>query len=95
MSKCQYIDTCPAATGWCNNMKPDANCLGMVLRHYQMIKNQKGVLLVKLNCFVNLKDSEQLREDIINQIKTGVVVLPPICNAEYVPPDVVVKIQES
>lgn len=32
MSRCQYIEVCPAATGWCNNAKPTKKCLKIVMR---------------------------------------------------------------
>lgn len=95
MSKCQYIEVCPAATGWCNNAEPTKECLGMVMRWYQRLKEQRGDLVVSLNCFVRKEHAEEIEKKIREQVGSGVIVLPSICRAEYVPPDVEVKFLNS
>lgn len=91
MSKCQYIEVCPAATGWCNNTEPTKECLGMVMRWYQRLKEQRGDLVVRFNCLMRKEDIEQSEREIRAQIGSGVVFLPSYCSAEYVPPDVEIK----
>lgn len=91
MSKCQYIEVCPAATGWCNNTEPTKECLGMVMRWYQRLKEQRGDLIVSLNCFVRKEHAEEIEKKIREQVGSGVIVLPSICTAKYVPPDVEVE----
>lgn len=91
MSKCQYIEVCPAATGWCNNAEPSKECLRMVMRWYKRIKEQRGDLVVSLNCMVKKERAEEIEKKIREQVGSGVIVLPPICRAEYVPPDVEIK----
>lgn len=93
IKKCEYIDVCPSATGWCNALQPSAECAGMVIRLYHYLKSQKGMLIVKMNCFCKEEEMNKLRENIVNQMRTGVVVLPNACTAEYIPADVVVKIE--
>lgn len=91
MSKCQYIEVCPAATGRCNNSEPTKECLGMVMRWYQLLKEQRGDLVVRINCTVNKEHAEEIEKKIREQVGSGVIVLPHVCTAEYVPPDVEVK----
>lgn len=91
MCKCKYIDTCPAATGWCNNMEPLPECLSMVINHYKRLKNQKGVLIFRANCFFRKDEYEDFRKNVIEQIKSGVVVVPSSYTVEYVPTDGIVK----
>lgn len=91
MSKCQYIEVCPAATGWCNNTEPTKECLGMVMRWYQRLKEQRGDLVVSLNCMVTKELAEKTEKRIREQVGSGLIVLPHICRAEYVPPDVEIK----
>lgn len=91
MSKCQYIEVCPAATGWCNNSESTKECLGMVMRWYRRLKEHRGDLVVSLNCLVRKEQAEEIEKKIREQVGSGVIVLPPGCTAEYVPPDVEIK----
>ncbi len=91
MSKCQYIEVCPAANGWCNNSEPTKECLGMVMRWYRRLKEQRGDLVVSLNCMVRKEHAEEIEKKIREQVGSGVVFLPSYCSVEYVPPDVEVK----
>lgn len=95
MSKCQYIEVCPAATGWCNNAEPTKECLGMVMRWYQRLKEQRGDLVVSLNCTISKEYAEKIKKKICEQAENRLVVRPYICRAEYVPPDVEVEFLSS
>lgn len=95
MSKCKYINTCPAATGWCNNMEPSLECLSMVINHYDRVNRKKnGLLIVKMNAFCKPDDFNKMQKGFVKQAEDGVVVIPNFCTAEYVPPDVIVKMEE-
>lgn len=94
MNKCQYIDTCPAATGWCNNTEPLPECLGMVLNHYNRMKNKKGVLVVKTEVFLKPDKLAIMQKKFIEQMNDGVVIIPDFCTAEYVPSDVTVEMEK-
>lgn len=91
MSKCQYIEACPAANGWCNNAEPSKECLGMVMRWHKRLKEQRGDLVVSLNCMVKKEDAEEIEKKIREQVGSGVIVIPSYCTAEYVPPDAEIK----
>lgn len=45
------------------------------------------VLVVRVNMFLRLKEIKQLRDSIVAQKETGVVLLPPYCTAQIVPDD--------
>jgi hypothetical protein len=36
--KCPYIDRCPSASGWCNNKEPRIECVGDILKAYEVLK---------------------------------------------------------
>jgi hypothetical protein len=36
---CRFIQTCPAATGWCMISVPDVECLEMVINQYAYLKD--------------------------------------------------------
>ncbi len=91
MSKCQYIEVCPAATGWCKNAKPTKKCLRTVMRWCQLLEEQRGDLVVRINCTVNKEHSEEIEKKIREQVGSGVIVMPSYCTAEYVPPDLEIK----
>ena len=63
----------------------------MVINWYQRLKEQRGDLVVSLNCMVRKEHAEEIEKKIREQVGSGLIVLPPICRAEYVPPDVEIK----
>lgn len=94
-NKCKYYDVCPSATGWCLNRKPDAECAGLIIDMYHSLKEQKPVLIVKTNIVMHKIDLQKLHEKIVEQVATGVVVLPDYCDVKYAPPGVNVKMEDS
>lgn len=51
------------------------------------------VLVVRVNMFLRLKELKQLRDSIVAQKETGVVLLPPYCTAQIVPDDIEIKFE--
>lgn len=51
------------------------------------------VLVVRVNMFLGLKELKQLRDSIVAQKETGVVLLPPYCTAQIVPDDIEIKFE--
>lgn len=50
-----------------------------------------NILVIKVNMFLKNKEQEAVRQHILEQRKTGVIVLPPYCEAIMVPKDVEIK----
>lgn len=65
------------------------------MRWCQLLEEQRGDLVVRLNCFVRKEQAEEIEKKIREQVGSGVIVLPPVCSAEYIPPDVEVKFLNS
>lgn len=51
------------------------------------------ILVVKVNVLLRSKDMNDLDKYIRNSVKTGVVILPPYCDAQVVPDNVEVRIK--
>lgn len=51
------------------------------------------VLVVRCNAPLSRVTEDYIRDHIIEQMKTGVVVLPNICEAIIVPKDIEVKVE--
>ena len=51
------------------------------------------ILVVKVNMFLKNKEAEAVRQHILEQRKTGVIVLPTYCEAIIVPKDVEIKFE--
>ena len=51
------------------------------------------ILVIKVNMFLKNKEQETVRQHILEQRKTGVIVLPPYCEAVMVPKDVEIKFE--
>lgn len=51
------------------------------------------ILVIKVNAFLSGKDMNGLTKYIHESMKTGLVVLPPYCDAQIVPEDVEVRIE--
>ncbi len=52
-----------------------------------------NILVIKVNMFLKNKEQEAVRQYILEQRKTGVIVLPPCCEAIMVPKDVEIKFE--
>ena len=53
------------------------------------------ILVIKVNSFLSRKDMNDLTKYIHESMKTGLVVLPPYCNAQIVPEGIDVRIENS
>lgn len=51
------------------------------------------ILVVKVNMFLKNKEQEAVRQHVLEQRKTGVIILPPYCEAIMVPKDVEIKFE--
>lgn len=51
------------------------------------------ILVVRVNMFLKNKEQESVHQYILEQRKTGVIVLPPYCEAIVVPKDVEIKFE--
>lgn len=49
------------------------------------------ILVIKANMFLKNKEREAVRQCILEQRKTGIIVLPQYCEAIVVPKDVEIK----
>lgn len=52
------------------------------------------ILVVKVNMFMRSKDLQDIDKYIRDSIKTGVVVLPPYCEAQVVPENIDVRVED-
>lgn len=52
------------------------------------------ILVVKVNMFMRSKDLQNIDKYIRDSIKTGVVVLPPYCEAQVVPENIEVRVED-
>ena len=52
-----------------------------------------NILIIRVNMFLKNKEKEAVRQYIMEQRKTGVIVLPPYCEAIMVPKDVEIKFE--
>lgn len=53
------------------------------------------VLVVKLNTIFPADRISEIRKEIIRQKESGVVVLPPYCDALMVPEDIKIRLKED
>ncbi len=53
------------------------------------------ILVVKVNMFCKPKEMDTIQDCILAQKETGVVILPPYCEAVVVPEDVEIRVEES
>lgn len=53
------------------------------------------ILVVKVNAFLRGKDMDELTKYIHNSMKTGLVVLPPYCDAQVVPDNLEVRVKNA
>ena len=54
---------------------------------------ENDILVVRVNMFLKNKEQEAVRQYILEQRKTGVIVLPPYCEPIVVPKDVEIKFE--
>ena len=52
-----------------------------------------NILVIRVNMVLKNKEQEAVRQCILGQRKTGVIVLPPYCEAIMVPKDVEIKFE--
>ena len=52
-----------------------------------------NILVIRVNLFLKNKEQEAVRQHILEQRKTGVIVLSPYCEAIMVPKDVEIKFE--
>lgn len=52
------------------------------------------ILVVKANMFLRAKELNELRNYIMAQKETGVIILPPYCDAQVIPDGVETKIED-
>ena len=53
------------------------------------------VLVVKCGVFMSNYDLKKMHDDIVEEIKTGVVVLPAYCSPVIVPEDVKIEVRDG
>ena len=53
------------------------------------------MLVIKVNAFFSGKDMNGLTKYIHESMKTGLVVLPPYCDAQIIPDNVEVRIENT
>lgn len=53
------------------------------------------ILVVKVNAFLRGKDMDELTKYIHKSMETGLVMLPPYCDAQIVPDNVEVHIENT
>lgn len=53
------------------------------------------ILVVKVNAFLRGKDMDELTKYIRKSMETGLVMLPPYCDAQIVPDNVEVRIENT
>lgn len=58
-------------------------------------KNMSDILVIKVNIYCKTKRLNDIRRCIIDQTKSGVVVLPAYCEAMVVPEGIDVQIKDS
>ena len=53
------------------------------------------ILVVKVNAFLRGKDMNELTKYIHKSMETGLVMLPPYCDAQIVPDNIEVRIENT
>ncbi len=53
------------------------------------------ILVVKVNAFLRGKEMDELTKYIHKSMETGLVMLPPYCDAQIVPDNVEVRIENT
>lgn len=55
----------------------------------------KDILIVKINMFLRDKEINTIRNYILTQRDTGLIILPPYCEPVLVPKDVEIQFEEE
>ncbi len=53
------------------------------------------ILVVKVNMFCRPKEMDDISKYIQESIKTGVVILPPYCDAQVVSDDIEIRVENA
>lgn len=53
------------------------------------------ILVVKVNAFLRGKDMDELTKYIHKSMETGLVILPPYCDAQIVPNNIEIRIENT
>lgn len=54
----------------------------------------ENLLIIKVNVMLRGDRLQEIRELIMKQRETGLIILPPFCEAVVVPKDIEIKIEE-
>lgn len=53
------------------------------------------ILVVKVNMFLRPKEMDDISRYIRESAKTGVIILPPYCDAQVVPDNMEIRVEET
>lgn len=53
------------------------------------------ILVIKTNIFLKVDKYQELYEQIVEQRKTGVILLPPYCTPVIIPKDTEIKVEKN
>lgn len=59
------------------------------------MEEDKGVLIIKLNANVSQRSLTRIRESIVRQKESGLIILPSFCEALVVPKDIKIQVEEG
>lgn len=59
------------------------------------MEENNELLIVKLNMHLRAKDIQRIRESILKQKETGLVILPAFCDVIQVPKDIEIRVEEA
>lgn len=59
------------------------------------MEENNGLLIVKLNMHLRAKDIQRIRESIMKQKETGLVILPAFCDVIQTPKDIEIQTEEA
>lgn len=60
----------------------------------ESIVEKHGLIILKVQKYISKEDMKSLYGQILEQAKSGCIVLPKYVEAQYIPPDVDIKIEE-
>lgn len=58
------------------------------------MEEDKGVLIIKLNANISQRSLERIRESIIRQKESGLIILPSFCEVLVASKNVKIKVEE-
>jgi len=53
------------------------------------------ILVVKVNMFLRPKEMDNISNYIRESAKTGVIILPPYCDAQVIPDNMEIRVEET